>query len=246
MKLLRTQLSRRTAFHFACSRCLRCCHGKDIQVNPYEIGRLAGNRGMSTTAFIGTYTAGGGTLLNWGDRGACVFLDSKGCGVHQDRPLVCRLYPLGRHVRCGQESFSEIQPHSQCEGVYGEDSSIEDYLHAQGTGPFIEAADRYLDVLWRLVDIVQRTAADPDKKEVVLDIYRNFPLGRHKENFNLMDMDAVVSVYCEENRYPFPVDVHKKMSFHIKAIEAWILTQEKGDGDEKIKKAKSRKTDSIR
>ena len=148
-----------------CSQCLLCCRHKKIQVNPYEVTRLAANRGLSTAEFINRYTHDSGTILNWEEDGACVFLDSKGCGVHPDRPLVCHLYPVGRHVLpSGEETFSEIEPDKGCKGVYSNDGMIAAYLESQGARLFMEAADKYLDLFWRLYQILQEETAQPEKK----------------------------------------------------------------------------------
>jgi Fe-S-cluster containining protein len=90
------------AFSYEYKRCLRCCTGKRIRVNPYEVFRLARHLGTSTTDFLARYTIEGGTeLARTGDE-RCVLLGESGCSVHPDRPLVCRLYPLGRHVKGGE------------------------------------------------------------------------------------------------------------------------------------------------
>src|ERR1700752_4896509 len=95
-------------FGYKCHRCMRCCYDKRIQINPYESARLARNLGQTTTEFRSAWTEdGAGTVLKQTDTGACIFLGNDGCTVHPDRPLVCRLYPLGRRVRAdGSESFS--------------------------------------------------------------------------------------------------------------------------------------------
>src|SRR5215470_9862277 len=101
---------RSEAFDYVCRRCLKCCHHQRIQLNPYELARLARNLGLTTTEFRAAWTEhGDGLALRQTETGACVFLGSEGCTVHPDRPLVCRLYPLGRHVSAdGSEAFSRI------------------------------------------------------------------------------------------------------------------------------------------
>ena len=83
--------------------------------------------------------------------GACVFLGERGCTAHTDRPLVCRLYPLGRTVaRNGQEHFRHAAPHPDTAGHYGESGTVQGWLDAQGAGPFIAAVDAYGAAFHRL------------------------------------------------------------------------------------------------
>jgi uncharacterized protein len=225
IQLRRTLLAAETPFAFSCSQCSSCCRDKKIQVNPYEIARLARNRNMSTSSFAEHYTDGPGTLLNWREDGTCVFLEPGGCSVHPDRPLVCRLYPLGRHVlNSGAEHFSEIEPDPECTGVYLENGTITDYLESQGARPFMHAADRYLNLFWKLHGILLETAADPAKEEAIITVFRNFSLGageKGEKAVNLTDMDAAVAEFCNRSNRQVPIDVEEKMSIHIEAVEAW-------------------------
>jgi Fe-S-cluster containining protein len=222
LPLRRTGLNRQTRFFFSCSQCLRCCRHKKIQVNPYEIARLAANRRISTAQFIERYTHDSGTILNWEKDGACVFLDSKGCGVHPDRPLVCRLYPLGRHVlSSGEESFSEIEPDQDCRGVYGDEGVIKAYLDSQGACSFMDAADQYLELLWRLYLILEKAAAEPEKQNAIAGVFQNFAGGERNSDIGFADVDAVVAAFCEKMCMPVPNNIDGKMSIHIQAVEAW-------------------------
>ena len=70
------------------------------------------------------------------DRG-CVFLGPRGCTVHPDRPLACRIYPLARWVAPdGDESFGHLEPHPQTAGIYGTKGTVDDYLTSQGLPPY--------------------------------------------------------------------------------------------------------------
>jgi Fe-S-cluster containining protein len=144
--------TRASTFAYRCQACRRCCYGKRIQVNPYELARLARNLGTTTTDMIGRFTVNGGTALANQPDGACIFLGDAGCTVHPDRPLVCRLYPLGRIVQAdGTEAIVENEPHPDTEGLYGAGGSVGDYLESQDVAPFIAAADRYYAVFARLM-----------------------------------------------------------------------------------------------
>ncbi|WP_375789829.1 YkgJ family cysteine cluster protein [Bradyrhizobium sp. Pha-3] len=85
-------------------RHFQVCRNKAIRVNPCEILRLARHLGISTTQFIKNHTEAGGTVLRSKEDGDCGFLGERGCSVHPDRPLACRIYPLARRV-AGQSCF---------------------------------------------------------------------------------------------------------------------------------------------
>ena len=139
-----------TEFSYTCHACRRCCYDKRIQLNPYELARLARNRGISTTELIAEFTKGG-TALKSQPNGACVFLGEEGCTVHADRPLVCRLYPLGRIVQMdGRVNYVEFEAHPQTKGSYGTDGTIAEFVESQGVAPYIAASDRYYTVLINL------------------------------------------------------------------------------------------------
>jgi Fe-S-cluster containining protein len=124
-------LQRDSAFSYQCNVCSRCCHNKAIRVGAYEILRLARRLGITTTEFIERHTEAGGTVLRMQDENnrGCIFLNQQGCGVHSDRPLACRLYPLARWVDAdGTESFGHLTPHPKTEGIYGTSATVADYL----------------------------------------------------------------------------------------------------------------------
>jgi Fe-S-cluster containining protein len=243
LPLRRTGLTRETPFSFACARCLNCCRHKRIQVNPYEVARLAANRGLDTCTFIERYTTNNGTFLNWDEQGACVFLSPAGCAVHGDRPLVCRLYPLGRHVRPdGGEHFSEIEPDAACRGTYGPGDVIGAYLDDQGTGPYIAAAGRYLDLFWQLCQALEERMQESGAQAAVAGVFQGAAGGRSTADTGLADLDAIVAVYCEKIGLPVPESLEEKMTLHIQAVNAWAHAQRGASDHEKIGKKQDRRT----
>lgn len=201
------------AFSYACQRCLRCCHDKLIQVNPYEAARLARRIGVSTTTFAAEHLEDG-VFLRRKEDGSCEFLGPEGCTVHPDRPLVCRLYPLGRHVaEDGSISYSHHEPHPETEGVYGRDGTIEQFLTQQGVQPFAAAADRYLAILQRLFDAWRAGTADGG-----VDSGESDPSAGEL----LLDLDRTVAAYCAARGLPEPVAIEQRMELHLAAIGAWL------------------------
>jgi Fe-S-cluster containining protein len=198
------QDARAQAFGYTCHACSRCCKDKIIQVNPYEVARLARSLDVSTTDFRARYTDGGAGvhLSRTEDTNTCVFLGPKGCTVHADRPLVCRLYPLGRNeIPGGKERWLEVTPHPQSAGEYHGRGTIAQYLEAQGAGPFLEAADGYVN--W--VRAATEFFADPANAGATIDA-------------DPSDMDAAITAYCTANGITEPGGMEERRMLHMKIL----------------------------
>jgi Fe-S-cluster containining protein len=226
-------LNRKSAFSYTCHRCSRFCYHKQIQVNPYEIARLARNKGISTTDFIASYLEPGKPYLDNHSDGACVLLTEEGCGVHADRPLVCRIYPLEQRVTGeGVESFHHAKPHPMTEGVYGREGTIEDFLLAQGVMPFLEVRDRYVTMVYRLLDLL---AEDVDHSREVYEITTHTLKDDAAIQAALrtwLDLDAVVAQYCLNHGLEEPADLDARLNMYLTAMEAWIAHLLEGENHE--------------
>ncbi len=133
---------------FACARCGACCAHQAIQLNPWEVWRLARQLGLATGEFIARHTDNAGLFLRFGSDGRCGFLTPIGCAVHPARPLACRLYPLGLESGPGgDEVFAPLPRHPACQG--GESpalagAALAAYLASQGVTPWLAAQWTYL------------------------------------------------------------------------------------------------------
>jgi hypothetical protein len=110
-------------------------------VNPYEVLRLARAIGLATGEFVDSFIDLDRMALRRSSDDTCVFLGDSGCTVHADRPLVCRLYPLGRIVRGDNEKWVVLPASDGSEGKFRSDGSVHDYVDSQGALPYMEAAD---------------------------------------------------------------------------------------------------------
>ncbi|SRR5579875_136093 len=194
-------------FGYVCRRCSRCCRNKLIQVNPYEIARLARRRGQSTGEFRAASTDdGAGNYLRRTADGACVFLGPEGCTVHSDRPLVCRLYPLGRRVTAdGTETWLHTPPHPQTEGVYSRDGTIADYIATQDALAFMRAADQYVAWVRRAIEVL---GAPPARGS-----------GDGAEPLDgLLDMDAAIAAHCAANGISEPNGLEARKDLHLEIL----------------------------
>jgi Fe-S-cluster containining protein len=222
-------LERTTAFSYECHGCGRCCFGKTIPVNPYEVARIAALLGTTTTDVLARLTAHGGATLATREDGGCVFLSGRTCGIHDARPLACRLYPLGRRLSGGAERFAEVVPQPESEGVYGRDgdargqTTVGDYLRAQGADAFIAAAERYVAVLARMLPVLAAREDTEDVREEATGAMQRAPLPADE---SWLDVDAVVATWCAERGEPAPEGVDAKVALHLRALEAFLAVMQ--------------------
>lgn len=102
-----------------CKGCSKCCHGMgtSIILDPYDIYQLTKVTGKTFNELIDSSIE-----LNLVDSiilpnikmqtatDACYYLDSAGrCSIHNNRPGICRLFPLGRiYENAGFTYFNQI------------------------------------------------------------------------------------------------------------------------------------------
>lgn len=101
-------MSSGSRFGFTCHPALacfnRCCRRPTVILKPYDLIRLRRRLGISSTDFLERFTV---RLLEEQSRlplvlldiagaegGGCPFLEAGGCGVYEDRPGACRLFPV--------------------------------------------------------------------------------------------------------------------------------------------------------
>ena len=201
--------SRTTPFGYTCRRCSRCCQNKHIQLGPYEVARLARARSESTSQFRTAWTVdGAGTSLRQKEDGTCVFLGPQGCEVHADRPLVCRLYPLGRQVLSdGSEHYLQLEGHPLSEGEFHEQGTVDDYLESQVAKPFMAATDGYFKWLsWAHKQLDLAPAAGASK------------VGQGVDDVDLLDMDSMIAKHCAANNKSEPENIDDRLQLHLKLL----------------------------
>ena len=146
-------------------------------------------------------------MLGQREDGACVFLGPEGCTVHDDRPEVCRLYPLGRFREAdGTEGFVRLERHPESVGQLGNSGTIADYLEAQGAACFIKAADQYFS--W-LCEAAGTLGGAPDL---------NPPAVSDEETVltaELLDMDAAIRRHCSVHGIDEPTDIEDRKELHL-------------------------------
>jgi Fe-S-cluster containining protein len=159
-----TKLSLTDELPLTCTRSGTCCHGKTVRLNPWELAHLAEAKGLAPRAFRDQFCDLGGIQLRfdgapgWKQLPACSqYAPGLGCTVHAGRPLVCRLYPLGRQKQGGEQSYlyqgSDFPCLDGCAEVLDlPHLSVAAYIEGQDVKRFEVAQDAYLELLQDLAD----------------------------------------------------------------------------------------------
>ncbi|MBU0985228.1 MAG: YkgJ family cysteine cluster protein [candidate division Zixibacteria bacterium] len=153
-------------FTFACHPgvpCFnKCCADINIFLTPYDVIRLKNRLGITSAEFLSKYTISPFDknlpypviLLKMQDneKKSCHFVGDKGCGVYEDRPWACRMYPLGMaspaegnpHVT---EEFFFLLQEPMCKG-FNEDRKLKvsDWLTDQGIHDYNEIGELFKDI----------------------------------------------------------------------------------------------------
>ncbi len=187
-------------FSFTCERTNVCCKNFSdedrIVLEPYDILRLSRKLRISTGKFISDYadlsldrnTQLPIALLGFqgtDSRNKCIFLRSYGCSVYEDRPLRCRLYPLGRLFDKGKSYYILIN-NCPCGDTKGDSSwTAREWIESSDAEDFLEYQE-YIAEVFSYVNLDIYRRLDEDQK---------ISLGR-----TLHDIDAFVASIPEKSR----------------------------------------------
>jgi Fe-S-cluster containining protein len=142
---------RDSAFSYQCNQCGRCCHEQVITLSPVDVIGIARAAGIATGKAIARFTSRRGSLLKYTSAGGCVALMGTRCGLHHGRPLACRLYPLGfERDADGSEHFVHLTPAPLSAGVHGIESTVGDFITAQGVQDYLALNEQYVRLLEQL------------------------------------------------------------------------------------------------
>jgi len=145
-------------FEFSCHKGLTCfntcCSDVNIFLTPYDVLRMRRSTGLSSGEFLKRYTI---PLL--GDEGlplvvlkmiedenkSCPFVMPDGCGIYQDRPWSCRMYPIFP-VSSREEGFL-IKEDPPCLGFKEEKQwTIEEWKKDQGIDIYDKMNESYKEI----------------------------------------------------------------------------------------------------
>lgn len=149
-------------FQFACHpgvSCFNtCCSDVNIFLTPYDIVRIKNRLGISSEEFLNEYAIVPFSKeqrlpvvvikMSSEEDKSCPFVSEKGCGVYEDRPWACRMYPLGMaspgEYEEGAEAFFFLMEEEGCEGFKeGKTQKISEWFEDQGVAEYDEMGELF-------------------------------------------------------------------------------------------------------
>lgn len=140
-----------------------CCIDPHQCLTPYDIIRLKNNLGMPSSLFLAKYTMqhtgpeSGLPMITLKpedfDNKACPFLTENGCGVYEDRPGSCRLYPLARGISRSRETgeikeYYALIEESHCQGINkGTGMTVREWIIGQDISKYNELNDLLMEII---------------------------------------------------------------------------------------------------
>lgn len=135
-KVIPVKLTADSKLKFRCHKGVKCftacCHNVSIVLPPYDILRLKRRLGLSSAEFYEKYAqleVLDKTLLpvltlkmQDDEKRSCPFVTPDGCTVYEDRPNICRYYPVGmaslrkQDAETGKDEFYFMVKEDHCRG----------------------------------------------------------------------------------------------------------------------------------
>ena len=176
-----------------CKNCSWCCEDMcdSIFLDPYDIYSLCQGTGKEYTELIdGAYLEIGLHKLismpHIKDRGnGCGFLtEHKRCSIHDFRPGICRLFPLGRYYH--DDTFSYILQTRGCKAEVRDEVKVRDWLEIKDLERYEEYMLKWHAVVKKLSGFMMKPAEPGVKKrthELFLKHFYEIPYDLSKDFF---------------------------------------------------------------
>jgi hypothetical protein len=144
--------------------------------------------------------------------------------VHPDRPLVCRLFPLGQIVdQQGKPKYASMPLHPDCLGLFDTDGTVDSYLESQGAGPYFRYDRVYSALYTRIRKKLSGSETQLETPSPAAGLMRRSdPFDSSSLLSAWLDIDSSVASFCRYKGKTVPQDIGETVTIHVQALEEWI------------------------
>lgn len=164
-----------------CKGCSACCRdmGDTVRLDPYDAYQLQkAGKTMQELLENGVValTVWEGMILPYLQMneltGACSFLDGDGrCGIHECRPGICRLFPLGRNYTDGKMNYFMLE--DACENHSRSKVRVSRWLNVQPAEVYHRFVLEWHDFRHEMLEILSE-ADDEQARQLNLHLLNTF------------------------------------------------------------------------
>lgn len=165
-----------------------CCADVNIFLTPYDIIRLKTRLGITSEQFLKKYTIAPFDVnlkfpilmlkMDETEKKPCPFVTQDGCGVYEDRPWACRMYPLGlaspsENSQELDKEFYFLLEESICKGFDSDRKiAVKDWLTDQGISDYNKMGE-YFKELTTHKFFIEGGNLPPEKTEMFFTVCYN-------------------------------------------------------------------------
>ncbi len=165
-----------------CQGCSDCCHdmGSSIILDPYDIYRMTTgmnktfeqlmSEGVELNVYNGVILP---SLKMTGANPKCTYLDADGrCSIHEFRPGICRLFPLGRYYE--ENDFKYFLQVNECSKKNRTKVKVKKWIDTPDLAKNKEFVLKWHDYIRKLETKVQTLSEDDDIKNanmIMLNVF---------------------------------------------------------------------------
>ncbi|MGI6206135.1 MAG: YkgJ family cysteine cluster protein [Anaerovoracaceae bacterium] len=202
-------ITRDSKFKFRCTQCGDCCRNKKLEdmilLTTPDLYRLCRTLGMETTEVVEKYcdmVPGKESMLplllmKQHLDGSCIFLKKGKCTVHEGKPLICTMYPLGRMSFLNEEGtgyefhyFLKDFKKDGCHAEEDEEYTVDQWIARFGIDEFDDCMEIYSRLGAACSKIMHALETDDQRREMFMTSFFMMFLKYEKDKPLLEQMEV--------------------------------------------------------
>lgn len=188
-----------------CQGCSDCCRDMEatIVLDPYDIFRLTNFLNKSFESLIGNgveLKVVDGLILPLlsmeNEAGCCAFLNEEGrCSVHEARPGICRLFPLGRIYE--EDGFSYFLQEGACKAKNKSKVKIKRWLCEEDYAGYEQFISAWHKVIVKYRERAAKARDVEEQKAVSMELLNRFYIRGYQRNEDIFAQIKERITECE-------------------------------------------------